>query len=294
MEIKKIETNEKKEFDNVKLGNKKIRFIIIGIVFLICIIAIGIGVYFSLTEKDYSDALNKKDKERTSELEIEELKNNFNDIFKNGVIGKIDNDNIEKNDEEKDIVYVSAEKVESIQNKYNLDVQIPQININNEVIEKYNDEIKSLFQNKASNILAGTSDFTVYNVKYQAFINENILSLVIKSNLKEGRNSERVLIKTYNYDFVNNRVVSLNNIIENRNYKKEEIQNKINEEIKSKKNYEISLADLGYSTYSRNLENEMYKLENTNNYIIGENGLLYIIYAYGNNNYTSEVDIVII
>ena len=38
----------------------------------------------------------------------------------------------------------------------------------------------------------------------------------------------------------------------------------------------------------------MYKLENTNNYIIGENGLLYIIYAYGNNNYTSEVDIVII
>ena len=235
MEIKKIETNEKKEFDNVKLGNKKIRFIIIGIVFLICIIAIGIGVYFSLTEKDYSDALNKKDKERTSELEIEELKNNFNDIFKNGVIGKIDNDNIEKNDEEKDIVYVSAEKVESIQNKYNLDVQIPQININNEVIEKYNDEIKSLFQNKASNILAGASDFTVYNVKYQAFINENILSLVIKSNLKEGRNSERVLIKTYNYDFVNNRVVSLNNIIENRNYKKEEIQNKINEEIKSKK-----------------------------------------------------------
>lgn len=37
----------------------------------------------------------------------------------------------------------------------------------------------------------------------------------------------------------------------------------------------------------------MYKLENTDNFILGEKSHLYIIYAYGNNNFTSETDLII-
>ena len=36
----------------------------------------------------------------------------------------------------------------------------------------------------------------------------------------------------------------------------------------------------------------MYQIDNITNFIEGPNGELYIIFAYGNNNYTSEMDII--
>lgn len=292
MEIKKIETNEKKEFEEVKFGNKKIRFIVIIIIFLVCVIAVGIGVYFSSTEKDYNDAVNKKVVIETAQESIESLKNDFNDIFKNDITGRTDN--IEKKNNEKDIVYTSAEKVEVIPNKYDLDVQIPQINIDNAEIEKINSDIRSVFQNKASNILAVTDGYTIYKVKYHTYINGNILSLIIKANLKEGRNSERAIVKTYNYDIENKKELEFEDLLSRKNLSKDKVQKQIEEEINEKKNFEKSLSDLGYNTYSRDLENEIYKIDNTSNYILGTNGMLYIIYAYGNNYYTSEIDLIII
>ena len=53
------------------------------------------------------------------------------------------------------------------------------------------------------------------------------------------------------------------------------------------------MKELGYDIYSRNLKDEIYKVENTSNYFWYEEHL-YLIYAYGNNNNTSEMDIVII
>ena len=38
----------------------------------------------------------------------------------------------------------------------------------------------------------------------------------------------------------------------------------------------------------------MYKLNNTNVYFIGEDKALYIIYPYGNTNYTSELDLLVL
>ena len=56
----------------------------------------------------------------------------------------------------------------------------------------------------------------------------------------------------------------------------------------------MSLKQLGYPVYSRNVESSMYKVENTTSYFIGENGRLYILYPYGDSNFTSELDIIII
>lgn len=52
--------------------------------------------------------------------------------------------------------------------------------------------------------------------------------------------------------------------------------------------------NLGYEVYTRNVDDEMYNLENTSNFLLGEKSHLYIIYAYGNNNFTSETDLIII
>ncbi len=272
---------------------KKTRIIIFGVIIIICFIAIGVGLYFSFTENDYKTAVEKtNNSSRISEDEIGVIKNNFDNIFQNDITGDINN--IQKNDESLDIVYTEAQKKELIPNKYDLDVQIPQINIKGSQIEQCNTQIKYLFQNKAANILAKTEQYTVYSVKFHTYINENILSLAIKANLKEGTKPEREIIKTYNIDLQNNNILNLNDIIKKRNLDKDNIQNQVNLEIKKQEDYEKSLIDLGYEIYTRNVNDDMYKLENTSNFILGENGHLYIIYAYGNNNFTSQTDLIII
>ena len=54
-----------------------------------------------------------------------------------------------------------------------------------------------------------------------------------------------------------------------------------------------SLEKLGYNIYKRDLTNTIYKVENTNEfYYLGDT--IYIIYPYGNDSNTSEMDLVII
>ncbi len=45
--------------------------------------------------------------------------------------------------------------------------------------------------------------------------------------------------------------------------------------------------------YIRDTSSDIYKLENTTNFILGENNYLYVIYPYGNSNYTDEMDVVV-
>ena len=42
------------------------------------------------------------------------------------------------------------------------------------------------------------------------------------------------------------------------------------------------------------INSSIYKVDNVDNYILGPNGVIYIIYAYGNSNYTTENDIIYI
>ena len=72
-----------------------------------------------------------------------------------------------------------------------------------------------------------------------------------------------------------------------------DVQNKINEEINSEYQRVEDLRSLGYEIFERNPENEMYKLENSQEFFM-KDGNIYIIYAYGNENFTSEMDLVIV
>ena len=61
--------------------------------------------------------------------------------------------------------------------------------------------------------------------------------------------------------------------------------------------YAASQAELisqvtSQTVYKRDLNNAMYLIDNVDNFFVGKDGKIYIIYAYGNSNFTSEIDII--
>ena len=68
---------------------------------------------------------------------------------------------------------------------------------------------------------------------------------------------------------------------------------KINNEIKTIQKRVEELAKLGYTIYQRDYTSDIYNINNVTDYFMGNDNTLYIIYAYGNQNHTSEMDIII-
>ena len=68
---------------------------------------------------------------------------------------------------------------------------------------------------------------------------------------------------------------------------------KINEKITNAKKNADDLNSLGYVLYKRDVNNKMYLVENINQFYISSN-CIYVIFAYGNDARTSEMDIVTI
>ena len=179
------------------------------------------------------------------------------------------------------------------ENYYTVNATIPTININSEVVNEINNSIRTEFYDKANSIMRQTEEFVVYNVSYQAFINEDIVSVVIKAALKEGNNAERVSIKTYNYSMSADRQVTLEDLINLKKTTVKSVQDTIDEDIKiADTNAKIIAADYG-NVYERDLDSDMYKVENASTFFLTDEGYVYIVYAYGNTDYTNEMDIVI-
>lgn len=270
----------------MKINYRKIFVITI---LVICVIAVNLAVYSQITKK-------QKNKNEDSEeiIDTVELTENFNNIFDNKLDYQNNTISANKTNNEKDLVYSNYITKEKTENSYNINVNIPVININTENAGKINAEINNIFYKKLSNILTNTNSNTIYSVNYKAYINDNILSLVISSTLKEGNNPQREIIKTYNYNLSSNDILDIKQTLEYRGLSSQYVQNKINETIKTASDNANKYKELGYNKYLRNINDNMYKIENTSVYFLGENKALYILYPYGNANYTSEVDLLVI
>ena len=116
---------------------------------------------------------------------------------------------------------------------------------------------------------------------------------MIMSNLKEGASVQRVIVETYNYDLRNNKEISLQEVLDIENIKNSEVQNKINEKIDLEQRKVEDLKNLGYNIYNRDTGSDMYKIENIQQFYL-DNNTLYIIFAYGNDHFTNEMDLVIL
>ena len=263
---------------------KKRKIIIITAIIISIIILIILGLIIK--------PLITEEKGEREEEEIENLTAQFDQIFTNNLQTTDTNLQFKAKYEDKPIVFTRMEGNESQNNLYDINIHIPYINIDNKDIDKYNQEIET-FINKTQSILETTSKNTIYTVEYVANVKDNILSLLIRTNLKEGKSAQRVIIQTYNYDIANQKEITLEEVLNLKDINKDKTQEKIQTKISEEQEKVKALKELGYNIYNRNLTNKMYNIENSKEFYITEDAI-YIIYAYGNEDFTSEMDIVII
>ena len=266
----------------------KKQLIILIAILLVCSIAIAIGIYAQITNSKIT-----KTEEEKQQANYEDLKNNFDSIFTNTInkegSAKIENSNINYDD----IIETKYKVNEKKEAKYNIVAEIPLLKKETETTKKINEEILDIFGKKVVDIVKNNKTYTVYNLGYVGYINDNILSLVIKCTLKEGTTAQRTIIQTYNYNINEDKLMTIEDIIQSKNLDKEKMQKQITEEITKLSKQNASFANQGYNVYVRNPNDDMYKLENTPNFFLGKNKTLYLVYAYGNNDYTSETDLII-
>lgn len=269
--------------------NRKLKIIYISII-SVCILAVLITVIVQIVRNIDSNEPPSVTNER-----VNKYKDMFNDIFENKV-NYLENNSyrIDRIDSNQEIVYTGYKDKNNKISDYNLDVNIPYINIQNEVIKGFNDEIKEIFEQKAKDILNTQRQNIIYSVNYCAYVTNNILSLVIRSNLKEGENPARDIIQTYNYDLINQQEVSFEDLLELKSVSRLDASRKIKAEIKEIETEVNNMAELGYNLYPRNSNDEIYDIDNITEFFIGEDNALYVIFAYGNQNNTSEMDIVVL
>lgn len=273
--------------DNEREKNNKLKIIYI-IIIVICILALIIAGVIQIFK-------NKPQKEPDVDTSVlQKYRDDFDKIFTNKVNYLKNNEyKIEKIDDSKQIVYTGYTNKDIKVSDYNLDVNIPYINIKNSVIEKFNKDIKDTFEQKAKDILSTQSQNIIYTVDYSAYVTNNMLSIVVRSTLKEGENPQRDIVQTYNYDLTEKKEISFEDLLNFRGITRQEAGNKIKSEIKTVENKINELSQLGYKVYLRDSNSDIYKLDNITEYFIGEDNVIYVIFAYGNQNNTSEMDIVI-
>lgn len=272
------------------------RYIFFAAVLLICIISLFIGIYIQFFYK-YADTdplmLGINIGSKKTEEEIYALKANFNNMFTNQLIINSENVRVDKIEPQRDLVYTAVELVDKDENYFDVNAKIPLINVNSDVAKQLNSDIQENFWAVANSVMRKKEGKSVYSVNYAAYINDEVLSLVIKSSLKEDNKAEKVVVKTYNYSLVSHREVTLDEMMKAKGVTEVEIQNTINQDIKTAYINARRIAEEYGVLYERDLNSDIYKLENTENYFLTQDGYVYIVYAYGNNDYTNEMDIII-
>ncbi len=269
----------------------------------ICVIAIIVGVYaqvFGDKPKQNTiknEVINTGDDDTATDPEV--LKQEFNSLFNNSFDDQgYDKTSIKKlaGYEEQDVIYAVYRIKEEKDEKYSVNINIPVFNVDGEVASEFNATTQSIFANKAGNVLSNSQSYTIYDVEYVGYLNENILSLVIKSTLKEGNNPQRIIVQTYNYDITTGKKLTLNEVLEAKGISEKEVNKKIERQVtEANKNAEAlseALASAGQTVYKRDVNNAMYVTDNVNHFFVGLDGQIYIVYPYGNSNFTSEMDII--
>lgn len=256
---------------------KSVKVLIIILVVIILIASLVLGII-----------LIKNKKKHDIQIENEEMIINAEENFKKLFL------NLEYSNNKDEAITPAYQLELSEQGKYDVNANVPFLNLDTETAKAVNDEIKDNFSRKLVDIVKNNTVYTIYNVDYITFTNDDILSLVIKATLKEGSNPQRIIVQTYNYDLAQNKVLSFEELLDLKNLDKNSIQTEILNYINGKTVNTQSVENQNYNIYIRDINSEEYLIKNIKNYYIGENGRIYVIFAYGNTNYTETVDVVIL
>lgn len=270
----------------------KKRVVIYTISAIICIFAVIIAVGVEVLGDDFIDGLFGINKiVKRTEQEEAALKANFENLFDN--MGKnIENFNIQRIDNNQELLYTSYQKQEKTDN-YEIDINIPYINIDNSDVKNFNKNITDTYVVKAEKIMEKETENVIYTIKYKANIENNILSVIIYCDLKEGTDPQRITIDTFNYSLDKQEQIDFKQVLDIYDLSKNEVQNKIGNDIEEEQKKSEDLKKLGYNVFTRDINSKIYEVENIKEFFIYNNNI-FIIFAYGNNSVTSEMDLVII
>lgn len=277
------------------MKNKKIIFTLIAI---FCVFALMTGIYTEFFIEDSKNNIQEPNKDielEEKQKSQDEIKEQLTNLFTNEFIinSEYNIENIQKKNSEQDLVY-SAFDVKEQNDNYEIDIHLPVINIKGDVPTNFNQVTQSIFADKATEIVNNQNEEkTFFNVDYIAYINGEILSVAIRSTLKQGSNPQRVVMQTYNYNLTTGTSVKIEDVLSNKNIIQSDCKNEINNVVTKAQEEANILVESGYTVYNRDLNNDMYQIENINNFFLGENGELYIIFAYGNQNLTAEMDVIL-
>lgn len=275
------------------MKNPKVLYILIS---LFCIFAIIAGIYAQFIDASPTGTgVAEEEQNVIQEKTQDEIKSDFNDLFTNELnLGTFDTTGIQKNDQTQEIVYsLSTERVNEF---CEINLNIPVINIRSDLSNTFNSMTQADFVNKANEVIQNTDSTKkiIYTVDYTAYVNSNILSVVIKSTLKEGNSAQRVIVRTYNYNLSTNQEASLIDLITMKRLNRDDVNNKIMQVVTAENQEAENLQSMGYNTvFVRDLASDMYNIDNAGAYFLGPNQELYIVYAYGNSEFTSEMDIIL-
>ena len=259
------------------------------VIIIICVIVIGVAVYLQFfSEEKIGVIIGIIEKNE----DYAELENDFNSLFTND-LEVLDNTNLNiEKVEQQDIVYSKFNK--TLQNEdVSINVAIPYINIEGYIPKRFNEEIQNTFKLKTESVIKTTDEKIVYTVSYKAYVQNDILSIVIKSELKENDSKQRIIVQTYNYNLKEKKQASLDEVFKLKGIDIDTAENKIRNTIKAKQEKNKSLSDLGYNLYERDYTSPVYEIRNSSQFFMGKDGHVYVIYAYGNEDFTSEMDLVI-
>ena len=273
--------------------SKTARYCIYALIVAFCIIAIIVGVnaqFFSIKESDEVPDINVSNVVSVNE-ELD-ISNKFMQLFDNKLPQFKDYPNIEKGDLSKNYLYIYSENpqlpngpyTKKMDGKYDIVAYLPVFNINSDVTNSFNNITINYFVKMMNDIVLNGTTNTNLTISFAANVNDNILSVAIIAKLKEGDKPQRIMIQGYNYDLANNKEVKVADVLSKKNVDMATANSKIEKVVKSADN----------TLYKRELTNPIYSIDKVTNFILGRNGELYIIYAYGNqaNVYSSEMDIV--
>jgi len=201
-----MENKEEKVVTKTSGGVKALLVILI----LALIGTSGFIVYDKLISKDNESKSNTKEETKKEETKKESVK---------------------KIDESKEYVY-DLEKGESY--------AIPYINIDSDDAKRLNNEIDLfLEENYFSTKNLATGDY-IYILKYEYYINEDILSVIIK--LQHSEISQRIY-KAFNINKKTGKEITNEEILKNKNITREELNNKLYEIYEQKIENDLSKTD---------------------------------------------------
>lgn len=139
------------KFDFKKID---IKILVFGGIILICILALTFSIYFQIFGKN-----NNKFNETKNNIIVPEG-TNFNELFDNklnlqGYEGSLDS--INKIESANELVYTTFTLNEIYEGKYEINVNIPLININNENVMNIDREIIAKYYQRIANIIDSSS-----------------------------------------------------------------------------------------------------------------------------------------